>query len=255
MVSIEEFIKVGSGYGYGSGSGSGSGYGYGYGSGSGSGYGYGDGSGSGYGYGYGDGYGDGSGDGYGYGDGSGDGYGYGDGSGYGYGYGDGSGDGSGYGDEIKSINGQRVYRIDGTATIIDSVLRDNVAIGKILHTDLTFTDCYIVKSGCCFAHGETFREAVEALQEKLYSDETEEERIKRFNETYPDRDKKIPASELFRWHHILTGSCKAGREAWCKDKGIDLEHDSYTVTEFITLTEHAYGGEVIRHLRESLPTH
>ena len=193
----------------------------------------------------------------------GDGYGSGYGSGYGcgYGYGSGSGDGSvdgsGYGDgyEIKSINGQRVYRIDGTPTIIDSILRDNVAIGKILHTDLTFTDCYIVKSGCYFAHGETFREAVEALQEKLYSDETEEERIKRFNETYPDRDKKIPAAELFRWHHILTGSCKAGREAWCKDKGIDVEHDSYTVTEFITLTEYAYGGEVIRHLRKSLPTH
>ena len=225
MVSIEEFIKVGSGYGSGDGSGDGDGSGYGYG------------------YGYGDGYGDGYGSGYG--------------AGYvsGTGSGSGSGDGSGDGDEIKSINGQRVYRIDGTATIIDSILRDNVAIGKILHTDLTFTDCYIVKSGCYFAHGETFREAIAALQEKLYSDETEEERIKRFNETYPDRDKKIPASELFRWHHILTGSCKAGREAWCKDKGIDLEHDSYSVTEFLTLTEHAYGGEVIRHLRKSLPTH
>ena len=36
--------------------------------------------------------------------------------------------------------------------------------------------------------------------------------------------------------------------AFCLDKGIDLEKDTYSVVEFIRLTEDAYGGEMIRKL-------
>ncbi len=189
--------------------------------------------GSGDGDGYGDGYGSGSGDGYGYGDGSGD--------------GSGDGDGSGYG--IKSVNGKIVYRIDRTATLIESV-RGNVAKGYILHSDLTLTPCYVVKGNGKFAHGGTLHEAYEALQEKLYDDSTEDERIEKFNEHFADRDKKYPAKELFIWHHVLTGSCKVGRTAFCKDKGIDIDRDEFTVAEFIAITKDAYGGEIIRRLED-----
>ena len=203
---------------------------------SGDGYGDGYGSGDGYGYGSGDGYGYGSGDGYGYG------YGYGSGSGYGSGYG--SGDGYGYGSGIKSFNRKTVYRIDGVNTLIRSV-RGNTAHGAILNGDLTLTPCYIVKQDNIFAHGETLREAMEALRDKLFEDMPEDERIDAFlRET--DREKTYPTQYFYDWHHRLTGSCDMGRKQFARDYGVDLEHGMMTLTEFLELTKDAYGGDVIR---------
>lgn len=175
--------------------------------------------------------------------GSGYGYGYGDGSGYGSGYGDGYGDGYG----IKSFCGKEVYLIDDMQTIIESV-RGNIAKGYILQSDLTLTPCHVVKENGKFAHGNTLREAFEALQEKLYDDSTEEERLKKFREHFPDFSAKYPARELFTWHHVLTGSCKAGREAFCRDNGIDIGKDTFTIHEFVALTRNSYGGETIKKL-------
>ena len=220
---IKQFLSISSGSGDGYGSGYGYGYGYGSGDGSGSGYGYGSGSGSGYGYGYG----------YGSGDGSGSGY------GYGYGY--------GYGDDIKSVNGNTIYIVDNIPTIITNV-KGNIAKGFILGSDLSLTPCFIVKGNDQFSHGNTLHEAFESLQEKLYDDSTEEERIDKFKEHFSDFSKKYSAKELFMWHHVLTGSCKAGRESFCRDKGIDVDNDKFTVYEFIELTRNSYGGEVIRKL-------
>ena len=232
---IKQFLNIG--YGYGSGSGDGSGYGYGYGSGDGygDGYGYGSGSGDGSGYGYG----------YGSGDGYGDGSGYGDGYGDGYGSGDGSGSGDGYG--VKSINGNSIYVVDNIPTIITNV-KGNIAKGFILQSDLSLTPCFIVKENNQFSHGNTLHEAFESLQEKLYDDSTEEERILKFKEHFSDFSKKYSAKDLFIWHHVLTGSCKAGREAFCTDKGIDVDNDRFTVYEFIELTKNSYGGDIIRRL-------
>ena len=146
---IDIFLKIekktGSGDGYGSGSGAGYGSSFGNGSGYGdvSGSGDGDGSGSGYGSGYGPGYG----------------------SGYGYSYGDGDGSGSGYGDGIVEYNHQKVYKIDGVSTIIDSV-HGNYANGKILRDDLTVRECFIAKCGNFFAHGETIKQALSDASEK-----------------------------------------------------------------------------------------
>ena len=152
MKLLEEKIKkwlevdIGSGDDYGSGyddgSGDGSGYGDGYGYSSGYGSGYGNDYGSGYGYGYGDGYG------------SGDGYGYSSGDGY----------GDGYGDNWKSINGNKIYRIDNVLTIITH-LNKNVAKGKILNGDLTTEDCYVVKGYNKFSHGKTIKEAININEE------------------------------------------------------------------------------------------
>lgn len=205
-----------------------------------------------YGYGYGSGDGDGSGDGsgYGYGDGSGDGYddGYGYGSGSGYGYGYGSGDGYGYGSGVKEVNGDTVYIVDNVPTIIKSV-RDNIAQGFILQRDLTLTPCYVVKEQNRFAHSETLHDAFSALQEKLYDDSTEEERIEAFRKKFPKYDTPYQNRDLFAYHHVLTGSCRMGRESFCKDKGIDLD-GSTTVREFIELTKDSYGGDVICKLPE-----
>ena len=200
----------------------------------GSGYGYGDGYGSG--YGYGDGYGSG------YGDGSGSGYGDGSGDGSGSGYGDGSGSGDGIGE----INGMQVHRIDEVQTILTAV-HGNVAKGFILQSDLTMTPCYVVKGNNLFAHGDDLHKAMAALRDKMFEDMPEEERIAEFIKEHPDRDKAYPNQDLFDWHHRLTGSCMAGRNAFVKDHGLTLDGET-TVTEFIRLTENAYNGSVIKNL-------
>ena len=172
--------------------------------------------------------------------------GYGDGSGDGSGYG--SGDGSGYGDGVKEINGDLVYIVDDVPTIIKSV-RGNIAQGFILQRDLTQKPCCIVKEQNKFAHGSTLHDAFTALQEKLYDDSTEEERIEAFRKNFPEYDTPYPNRDLFAYHHVLTGSCRMGRESFCKDKGIDLD-GSTTVREFVELTKDSYGGDVICKLPE-----
>ena len=154
--------------------------------------------------------------------------------------------GSGYG--VKTFRGKKVYLIDDVQTIIESV-RGNVAKGYILQSDLTLISCYVVKENGKFAHGSTIREAFEALHEKLYDDSTEEERLEKFKEHFPDFFKKYPARELFVWHHILTGSCKTGREAFCRDRGIDVDKDEFTIHEFIDLAGNSYKGYLIRKLK------
>ena len=177
-------------------------------------------------------------------DGSGSGSGNGSGNGSGYGYGSGYGSGSGYGDGIKSFNRETVYQIDGVNTLIRSV-RGNTAHGAILNEDLTLTPCSIVKQDNVFAHGETLREAMEALREKLFEDMPEDERIDTFlRET--DREKTYPTQYFYDWHHRLTGSCDMGRKQFARDHGVDLEHGMMTLTEFLELTKDAYGGDVIR---------
>lgn len=213
------------------------------GSGDGPGFGYFDGSGFGFGFGFGDSYSDGFGFGDGYSDGSGDGFGDG-----GFGFGDG-GYGSGFSKDIKIFNGDKVYLVDDTQTIIRQV-RDNVAKGTILNSDLTLTPCYIVKEGSTFAHGETLHKAMEALRDKLYKKMPEEKRIAAFVEEHK-AGVKYPVSDLYDWHHRLTGSCEMGRKQFARDHNIDIEHDKITVEEFIKLTENAYGGETIKKLREA----
>ena len=107
------------------------------------------------------------------------------------------------------------------------------------------TPCYIVKQGNLFAHGETLREAMEALREKLFEDMPEDECIDAFlRET--DREKAYPTQYFYGWHHRLTGSCDMGRKQFARDHGVDLEHGMMTLMEFLELTKDAYGGDVIR---------
>ena len=186
------------------------------------------------------------GDGYGYGYGDGHGYGYGD--GYGDGDGDGSGDGSGK--HIKYINGQPVYLIDSVSTLIDSA-HGNYAKGRILRDDLTTAPCYIAKCGNYFAHGDTLKAALDDATEKYNLQMPLEDRIRNFKAEFPDAGSEIPATRLFSWHHILTGSCLMGRKEFCREHGINVERDSFTVREFVHLTKNSYGSDAIRALAEA----
>ena len=189
-----------------------------YGSGYGSDFGFGSGFGSGFGYGYGSGYGDGS----------------------GYGYGSGSGDG------IASYDGRDVHLIDDVQTIITAVF-GNIAKGYILENDMTLTPCYVAKSGNTFAHGNTLKEAIDALHKKLFDDMPEEDRIAEFFKSHSP-GVKYPAKDLFVWHNRLTGSCEAGRMSFVRSHDIDLENDTFTIEEFINLCKDSYGGKTIKKL-------
>ena len=172
------------------------------------------------------------------------------GNGFGYGYGSGFGNGDGYGDGdgngIKSINGEKVYLIDGVPTIIRRI-HGNIARGAILNGDFTQTLCFVVKNGSYFAHGKTLRDAVSALREKLFEDMSEDERIDAFAAEFPKFENSYCAKDFFDWHGRLTGSCLMGREDFIKRHGISLS-DEMTVKRFTELTKDAYGGDVIKRL-------
>lgn len=239
---IKKFFAVDVGNGSGDGSGSGNFYGKGSGCGL---------------YGNDDGDGDGSGFGTGYGSDSGRGYGsncstfgtYDDGNDCGSGsvYCTGSGKGYGYG--IKEINGKEIYMVDDIPTIFKSI-RNNIAKGFIVKSDLQFEPCYIVKENNQFAHGDTLKDAYMSLQEKLYDYSTEEERIESFKKLFPEYDVKYNNRDLFVYHHVLTGSCRMGREAFMSNKGLSLDGKT-SVREFVKLTQDAYGGDIIKKLPEA----
>lgn len=161
----------------------------------------------------------------------------------------GYGSGYGYGHGIKEIYGYKVHIVDATQTIITSV-RGNIAQGFILQSDLQLQPCYIVKENNKFAHGNTLRDAFTSLQEKLYNDSTEEERIEAFIQKFPSYDTKYDNRDLFAYHHVLTGSCRMGREQFIKGKGLSLEGKT-TVREFVELTKNAYGGSIIKQLPQA----
>ena len=243
--NIREFLVVCAGYGYGNVDTSG------YGNADTAGYGYGAGSGSGLGVDYG------FGSGYGIGKGRGNGMSYridyiddADNNNYnGYGYSDGSGIGRGSDFGVKEINGNIVYIIDDIPTIITSV-RNNIAKGFIVKSDLQFEPCYVVKENNEFAHGDTLKDAFMSLQEKLYDDSTEEERIEAFKKQFPEYDVKYNNRDLFVYHHVLTGSCRMGRQAFMSNKGLSLDGKT-SVREFVKLTQDAYGGDIIKKLPEA----
>ena len=236
---IKKFLTIDAGYGYGSDDAYDCDCDYD------SGEGYGDGLGSGSGCNYGDGYGSGSGSS------KGDSFGHGQGSGYGSGYSYSNGNGSGNSNDsgVKMIQGHTVYMIDNMQTII-TLVRGNVAQGFILQSDLQLKPCYIAKENNKFAHGNTLRDAFTSLQEKLYDDSTEEERIEAFMQKFPSYDTKYDNQDLFTYHHVLTGSCRMGREQFAEDKGLSLD-DKMSIREFVKLTKHAYGGEIIKQLPQA----
>ena len=43
-----------------------------------------------------------------------------------------------------------------------------------------------------------------------------------------------------------------GRRQFCEAHNIDINKDKFTVAEFIKLTEHSFGSDVIRQLKETI---
>ena len=240
---VERFLSVKIINGYGIGCGFGDGYGYG------GRYGYGDGDGCGSGYG----------GGFGFGfrsnliGGLDDGNCSKDGGGFSIGYG--SEDGSGEGGDvsvmnIKIFNGHIVDYIDGVPTIITNI-HNNVASGFIIGFDMTLIPCYVAKAGNYFAHGKTLKDAVEDAEAKEVREMPIEERIEKFIEVFGSLDSEHTGKEFYDWHHILTGSCRMGRDKFCEENGIDLTK-KYSVRYFLQITKNSYGGDIIKQIINEL---
>ena len=240
---VERFLSIKTNIGYGCGSGKGTDYGSGYGGGDG--YGDGKGCGSGYGHYYGLSYA--CGDGYG----SNSGYGYGYGIDFGSGNCDGSGEGGGISAmDIKTFKGHIVDYIDSVPTVITNI-HNNVASGFIIGFDMTLIPCYVAKAGNYFAHGKTLKDAVKDAEAKEVQNMTIEERIEKFIEVFGSLDSEHTGKEFYDWHHILTGSCRMGRDKFCKENGIDLTK-KYSVRYFLNITKNSYGGDIIKQIINEL---
>ena len=144
------------------------------------------------------------------------------------------------------MNGCKVYLIDWIQTIIHSI-KGSVARCSIINSDLILDDCYVVRVGDSFAHGETIKKAQSDAEAKHLQSQPIDERIRMFHEAFGGVD-KIPASDLFDWHFKLTGSCEMGPKSFVHNKGINMSKDSFTVAEFVELTKDSYGGDVIKKL-------
>ena len=238
---VERFLSIEQNIDYRCGSGKGTDYGSGYGGGDGCG----------------DGKGCGSGDshyyvlGYVCGNGPDSGSGYGEGIGIGSGNCDESGEGSGISViDIKTFKGYIVDYIDGVPTIITNI-HNNVASGFIIGFDMTLIPCYVAKAGNSFAHAKTLKDAVKDAEAKEVREMPIEERIDMYIEVFGSLDSEHMGEEFYDWHHILTGSCRMGRDKFCKENGIDLEK-KYSVRYFLNITKNSYGGEVIKEIIKEL---
>ena len=240
---VERFLSIKTNIDYRCGSGKGTDYGSGYGYGDG----YGDGRGCGSGYSHYDGFGYVCGDGFG----SNSGSGYGEGIGIGSGNCDESGEGSGISViDIKTFKGYIIDYIDGVPTIITNI-HNNVAIGFIIGFDMTLIPCYVAKAGNSFAHGKTLKDAVKDAEAKEVREMPIEERIEKFIEVFGSLDSEHMGEEFYDWHHILTGSCRMGRDKFCKENGIDLTK-KYSVRYFLNITKNSYGGDIIKQIIKEL---
>ena len=240
---VERFLSIKTNIDYRCGSGKGTDYGSGYGYGDG----YGDGRGCGSGYSHYDGFGYVCGDGFG----SNSGSGYGEGIGIGSGNCDESGEGSGISViDIKTFKGYIIDYIDGVPTIITNI-HNNVAIGFIIGFDMTLIPCYVAKAGNSFAHGKTLKDAVKDAEAKEVREMPIEERIEKFIEVFGSLDSEHTGKEFYDWHHILTGSCRMGRDKFCKENGIDLTK-KYSVKYFLNITKNSYGGDIIKEIIKEL---
>ena len=130
-------------------------------------------------------------------------------------------------------------------------MRGNIACGYIVKKDLTLEPCYIAKAGNYFAHGKTLKDALKDAEAKEMKEMPIEERIEKFIEVFGSLDSEHTGKEFYDWHHILTGSCRMGRDKFCEENGIDLTK-KYSVRYFLNITKNSYGGDIIKQIINEL---
>jgi len=139
--------------------------------------------------------------------------------------------------------------IDGIPCVFTAIFRDYAKIETV--KGLSPKPLYVAKCGGFFAHGETLREAMADAKSKYEENRPLEDRIKEFWGKFTP-GKKYLGSEFFQWHHIITGSCLAGRNAFVRERGLSTK-SKFTPEEFISLCEKEYGSDEIKQLKAKMP--
>lgn len=146
---------------------------------------------------------------------------------------------------LTSYNGEKVYYVDGIPMIIKSV-HSNIAHGYVIKDDMNLEECYVAKGHGYFAHGNSIKGAIDALESKILSNLDIDTKIKEFKETFK-KGVKYSGHEYYNWHNILTGSCEFGRNNFVKNHNINLD-DELTPNEFLKLVEGEYGWSILEQL-------
>lgn len=145
------------------------------------------------------------------------------------------------------IQGVQYIQADGIMSRIVHTREDVYEVEDIINKDTA----YLVTNGeGTFAHGKTLRKATEALQAKMLHAKPIAERLAEFVKNFA-WGVKYPAIDFFEWHNFLTGSCEYGRRSFVQQNNINLDVDTFTVEEFIDLTEGYYGGDIIAQLEDA----
>ena len=157
----------------------------------------------------------------------------------------GSGDGNGDGLKLTTLNSKSVHYIDAIPCTFISI-KGNIAKVEVIQDDFSFKPAFVYKHINVFAHGNTIKEAKADAENKYYSQMNVENKLKQLRKMF-SKSIKLKARILFDWHGILTGSCRFGREAFVTGNNISLEKE-YTIEEFVAITQHSYGGEIVKKL-------
>ena len=162
------------------------------------------------------------------------------------------------------LNGGTHVAIDNMETYITDIHRDfakgfvvsYALINKKMFTMELNTLCYVCRKRIpgtdeyLYAHGSTMREAFMYATQKLDKFENFSTKMDKFKTAFPEKDVKYKASDLFYWHGAITGSCEFGRREFCKEHGINLAKDEFTINEFfdLVLSGKNFGNEYVEEL-------
>lgn len=148
---------------------------------------------------------------------------------------------------IIEYDGKPVYYIDSVPTVLEHMHGD-MASGFIVKDDMTTRPCYVARGQGYFAHGDTAKGAVAALEEKILASMSSADKIEQFAAKF-EIDTEYTVEEFYHWHHDLTGSCETGRKVFMENHGYKME-DKVTTRQFLEITKNDFGSSIIRQLIE-----
>lgn len=126
-----------------------------------------------------------------------------------------------------------------TKQLRETIEQNDLYKGEVVNLDLYNRSVYKESQALTEPHHNS---------QRLWDDLDIEEKIEMFNKKF-NRVEKYSGEEFYKWHHILTGSCTAGRDNFVRQNNLDLKK-LYTVDEFIKITKDSYGGNIIKKLCE-----
>lgn len=140
---------------------------------------------------------------------------------------------------VKTKNGLKIPLYKDTKQLRETIEQNDLYKGEVVNLDLYNRSVYKESQALTEPHHNS---------QRLWDDLDIEEKIEMFNKKF-NRVEKYSGEEFYKWHHILTGSCTAGRDNFVRQNNLDLKK-LYTVDEFIKITKDSYGGNIIKKLCE-----